>query len=63
MYNVDAKEIRMINGLPNDMIHHKFTLNIPISEKFKYAKKTKMTEEMALKEEQSRRQQALFMMD
>ena len=51
MYNVDAKQIRIINGLPNDMIHHKLTLNIPITEKFKYAKKTRMTEEMALKEE------------
>ena len=55
MYNIDARLIQAANGLPNDMIHHKKTLNIPMSEKFKFTIKEKMSEEQALGFEENRR--------
>ena len=62
-YNVDAKQIKLANGLPNDMIHHKEKLNIPMTNNFKYTAKAPMTKERALEEEKSRRAQAVSMMN
>ena len=63
MYNVTERQIKLLNNLPNDMIHHKDKLNIPMTEKFKYAPKKKKTEEEALNEEKARRDWAVSMMN
>ena len=63
MYNIDGKQIKLANGLPNDLIHHKQFLNIPMVGNFKYMARAPMTEERALREEQARRQQAIMMMN
>ena len=62
MYNVDAKTIRLVNKLPNDMIHHKEKLHIPMSDKFKHHVKAPMTEERALEKERDRRAAVVSMM-
>ena len=63
MYNVTERQIKSLNNLPNDMIHHKEKLYIPMTEQFRYTPKQKKTEEQALQEEKARRDWAVSMMN
>ena len=52
MYNIDERLIKNMNGLVfTDMIHHKKTLFIPMTEGFRFSGKAKKTENEALEEE------------
>ena len=63
MYNVTERQIKTLNNLPNDMIHHQAKLNIPMTEKFKFTQKQKKTEDEAVREEKARREWAVSMMN
>ena len=63
MYNVTEGQIKLFNNMPNDMIHHKDKLNIPMAGNFRYVPKKKKTAEEALNEERARQDWVLSMMN
>ena len=61
-YNVSEREIRNLNKLFSDQIHHLDHINIPMNEGFKFTGREKMKEDDALKIEKEVRDHAIFMM-
>ena len=48
------------NCLMGEMIHHLNTINIPMTESFKYHTQAKITEDQALRQEEGRRAECLY---
>lgn len=61
MYNVEERAIKNFNSIVGEMIHHLRTLNIPMTENFKYSQGATMSEDSALLEEKARREQAILL--
>jgi len=60
-YNVAERDIRNLNRLFSDQIHHLEFLNIPMSQGFRFSAKEVMKEDEALTIENQIREQAIFM--
>lgn len=66
MYNVNQRQIKQYNGLMSDFIGMKETLQIPMTEQFKYTPplvSRKKTESEAINEERNRREMCVNMMN
>ena len=60
MYSVDEQVIKKANGIIGGIIHHKATLNIPMTETFKYTGPArKITQDEAVQSEEGRRKNAV----